>query len=113
MAVGGVLVFEGGPGMHQDRILERIQARLHLIPKYRQRLQAPAGAGVLNPVWVDDGDFELSWHVRRAALTQSGGTPGERLSALVGQEMSRKLDRSRPLWEMTVDRGTARSAASR
>jgi WS/DGAT/MGAT family acyltransferase len=55
---------------------------------------------------VDDAGFDLGWHVRRAALPQSGGsTPGERLSALVAQEMSRRLDRSRPLWEMTVVEG--------
>lgn len=106
MAVGGILVFEGGPGMQQDRILERIDARLHLIPRYRQRLKAPAGAGVLNPVWVDDQGFDLAYHVKRAALpATAGSTPGERIAALVAQEMSRKLDRSRPLWEMTVIEG--------
>jgi WS/DGAT/MGAT family acyltransferase len=102
MTVGGILVFEGGPGMGYDAVLERLQARLHLIPRYRQRLQAPA-PGVLNPVWVDDHAFDLHWHLRRAALP--GGTgmaPEARLAQLVGQEMSRRLDRTRPLWEMTI-----------
>jgi diacylglycerol O-acyltransferase len=101
MAIGGIMVFEGGHAFRQDVLLERVQSRLHLIPKYRKRLQAPA-PGVLNPVWVDDEGFDLGYHVRRASL--HGGDEGgyEQLAALVGQEMSRKLDRSRPLWELTV-----------
>src|SRR5689334_10233553 len=106
MAVGGVLVFEGGPGMQHDRILERIEARIHLIPRYRQRLKEPSGAGVLNPVWIDDAGFDIGYHVRRAVLPQSSGaTPTERLGALIAAEMSRRLDRSRPLWELTVIEG--------
>jgi WS/DGAT/MGAT family acyltransferase len=103
MAMGGVMVFEGGHAFRHDVLLERVQSRLHLIPKYRKRLQAPA-PGVLNPVWVDDGGFDLGYHVRRAALPGPGSdaSPTEQLAALVGNEMSRKLDRSRPLWELTV-----------
>jgi WS/DGAT/MGAT family acyltransferase len=105
MAVSGVLVFEGGPGMAQDAILRRVANRLHLIPQYRRRLESPAG-GVLNPVWVDDTAFDLGWHVRRAILpAAAAGGSGERLPAFVGQEMSRRLDRSRPLWELTVVEG--------
>jgi WS/DGAT/MGAT family acyltransferase len=101
MAIGGIMVFEGGDAFRQDVLLERVQSRLHLIPKYRKRLQAPA-PGVLNPVWVDDEGFDLGYHVRRASV--HGGQEGayEQLEALVGQEMSRRLDRSRPLWELTV-----------
>ncbi len=101
MAIGGIMVFEGSGAFRQDVLLERVQSRLHLIPKYRKRLQAPA-PGVLNPVWVDDEGFDLGFHVRRASV--HGGQDGayEQLAALVGQEMSRKLDRSRPLWELTV-----------
>ncbi len=51
MAVGGVLLFDDAPGARYERVLERVAKRLHLIPRYRQRLQEPAG---LNPVWVDD-----------------------------------------------------------
>jgi WS/DGAT/MGAT family acyltransferase len=102
MAVGGILIFEGGPGMRHERILERIEGRLHLVPKYRQRVEFLA-PGITNPVWVDDHAFDLGWHVRRAALP----TPGtaDELAQFVGTEMSRKLDRSRPLWELTVVEG--------
>jgi diacylglycerol O-acyltransferase / wax synthase len=104
MAVGGVLVFEAGPGLEHARVLERLEQRLHLIPRYRQRLQS-ATRGVTNPVWIDDDQFDLGWHVRRAALPAPGGP--EELGELVGQELSRRLDRSRPLWELTVVEGLA------
>lgn len=103
MAIGGVMVFEGGRAFQHEVLLERVQSRLHLIPKYRKRLQAPA-PGVLNPVWVDDSGFDLSYHVRRTTLPgpASDATPADQLAAVVGAEMSRRLDRSRPLWELTV-----------
>jgi WS/DGAT/MGAT family acyltransferase len=103
MAMGGVMVFEGGHAFRHDVLLERVSSRLHLIPKYRQRLQAPA-PGVLNPMWVDDQGFDLDYHVRRVALPGPGSPapPVEQLAAVVGAEMSRRLDRSRPLWELTV-----------
>ena len=102
MAVGGLLLFADGDGMRHERVLERVGARLHLVPRYRQRLQAGAG-GLANPVWVDDHGFDLGWHVRRAALPAPGGDGA--LAAFVGHELSRRLDRSRPLWELTVIEG--------
>jgi diacylglycerol O-acyltransferase len=109
MAIGGVMIFEGGRAFQQEVLLERVQSRLHLIPKYRKRLQAPA-PGVLNPVWVDDRSFDLGYHVRRVALPgpASEASPAEQLAAVVGTEMSRRLDRSRPLWELTVVEGLPR-----
>lgn len=102
MAVGGLLLFEDGDGLHYDQVLARVHDRLHLIPRYRQRLHSTA-AGLANPVWVDDDGFDLGWHVRRAVLPAPGGD--EQLAELVGREMSRRLDRSRPLWELTVIEG--------
>ena len=94
MTVGGVLIFERGA---HDEVMRRLEGRLHLIPRYRQRLEQPAPGGLTNPVWVDDDAFDLAWHVRRATTSD--------LCGLVAQEMSRRLDRSRPLWEMTVVEG--------
>jgi WS/DGAT/MGAT family acyltransferase len=102
MAVGGLLLFRDGAGMRQERVLERVRARLHLVPRYRQRLQSSA-AGLANPVWVDDDGFDLGWHVRRAALPYPGGDAA--LAEFVGHELSRRVDRSRPLWELTVIEG--------
>ena len=99
MAVGGLLVLENGPGLAYDAVLARVADRLHLVPRYRQRLHSPA-PGLTNPVWIDDEGFDLGWHVRSASLPAPGGD-GE-LAALVGREMSRRLDRSRPLWELTL-----------
>ena len=98
MSVGGVLLFEGGPGLEHEAILERLAGRLHLIPRYRQRLEQPV-TGVTNPVWVDDEGFDLGWHVRR--------THTRELERYVGHELSRRLDRSRPLWELGVVDGMA------
>lgn len=94
MAVGGALIFERGS---YGAVLERLEGRLHLIPRYRQRLEQPTPAGLTHPVWVDDEGFDLGWHVRRASTDD--------LAGFVGQEMSRRLDRSRPLWELSVVEG--------
>jgi diacylglycerol O-acyltransferase len=102
MSVGGVLVFDGGPGLRHEQILELLGNRIHLVPKYRKRL-AHLAPGVTNPVWVDDRSFDLGWHVRRAALPAPG--TDAQLAEFVGHEMSRRLDRSRPLWELTVVEG--------
>jgi len=100
MAVGGVLVFDGSTGLDHAAVMRRLEGRLHLIPRYRQRLATAAPGGLTNPVWVDDEAFELGWHVRRAHARNDA-----ELAQLVGHEMSRKLDRGRPLWEMTVVEG--------
>ena len=102
MAVGGLLLFEDGDGLRHERVVERVEGRLHLVPRYRQRLHH-AAAGFANPVWIDDRDFDIGWHVRRAVLPQPGGEA--QLAELVGRELSRRLDRSRPLWELTVIEG--------
>ena len=97
MAVGGVLVFESEIG--HERLIERIGSRLHLVPRYRQRLQH-AASGITNPVWVDDDHFDIRWHVRVTRLSAPG--TDAQLAELVGTEMSRRLDRARPLWEVTL-----------
>jgi diacylglycerol O-acyltransferase / wax synthase len=100
MAVGGVLVFESEIGY--ERLIERIGSRLHLVPRYRQRLQH-AASGITNPVWVDDDHFDIRWHVRVTRLSPPG--TDVQLAELVGTEMSRRLDRARPLWEVTLVEG--------
>jgi diacylglycerol O-acyltransferase / wax synthase len=101
MAVGAALVFEGGPGLSYEAVRERLAARLHLIPRYRQKL-VEAPLGVAGPVWADDEDFDLGWHLDHATLPSPDALPD-----YVGREMSRKLDRSRPLWELHVVDGLA------
>ena len=95
MHVGAVALFEGPPPAY-DEVLEGIESRLHLVPRYRQKLAFPRlQAG--RPVWVDDPTFNLEYHVRHTALP-SPGSIGQ-LRALAGRIYSQRLDRSKPLWE--------------
>jgi diacylglycerol O-acyltransferase len=102
MHVGGVLVFDGE--IARDDVAARIRDRLHLIPRYGMRLEEMLG-GAGYPVWEQAPDFDAARHVRRAALPAPGGD--EELCELVGQLMSEPLDRSRPLWQLTVVEGLA------
>ncbi|MEP7736302.1 wax ester/triacylglycerol synthase family O-acyltransferase [Nocardioides sp. 31GB23] len=100
-----VEVFEPGEsGFDHERLLELIEDRISFVPRYRQRLQAVPGR-LANPVWIDDPDFDLGYHVRRSALPRPG-TP-EQLRELVARIVSRPLDRSKPLWEVYVVEGLA------
>jgi diacylglycerol O-acyltransferase len=101
MAVGAALVFEGGPGLSYEAVRERLTARLHLIPRYRQKL-VEAPLGIAGPVWADDEDFDLDWHLDHATLPSPDALPD-----YLGREMSRKLDRARPLWELHIVDGLA------
>jgi WS/DGAT/MGAT family acyltransferase len=108
MAVGGLMVFDPGAGgerLTRAMVAARIEERIHLIPRLRQRLEEPP-LGIANPVWTDDTSFDIDWHVRQASLPESdGGDHDEQLSWLVGREFSHRLDRARPLWEATLIEG--------
>jgi diacylglycerol O-acyltransferase / wax synthase len=82
--------------------LELVRSRLHLIPRYRQKVLQPP-FGWRDPVWVDDPDFDLSYHVRHAALPAPGTTA--QLTEYAARILSRQLDRDRPLWELYVIEG--------
>ena len=85
-------------------MVERLRERLHLIPRYRMRLdEVLRGAGY--PVWAEVPGHDPDRHVRRAALPPPGGDA--ELCELVGETMSERLDRSRPLWQITVVEGLA------
>ena len=72
------------------------------MPRYRQRVRG-VPARLAGPVWVDDENFDLTFHVRRSALPRPG-TP-EQLREFVGRILARRLDRSRPLWEVYLVEG--------
>lgn len=101
MHVAGCMVFEGSsPGY--DALVAQIVSRLHLVPRYRQRLAfVPFNQG--RPVWVDDPHFNPGFHVRHTALP----TPGDedQLKRLAGRVFSQALERSRPLWELWLVEG--------
>jgi WS/DGAT/MGAT family acyltransferase len=84
----------------ESTVIRRIEERIHLIPHYRMRLVASAPGGLVNPVWEDDPEFDVRRHVRTVPWPEPGGDA--ELCAVVGAEMSERLDRSRPLWEIIV-----------
>jgi diacylglycerol O-acyltransferase / wax synthase len=121
MHVAAVMVFElpdqgpypgsdagpvGGPGERTPstsagsqflRLRRVVEERLHLVPPLRRRaVRIPFG--LHHPVWVEDADFDLDYHLRRAHLPAPGG-PAE-LAAFVADVVGRPLDPARPLWEM-------------
>ena len=85
-----------------ERLIALIADRIPFVPRYRQRIRAVPGR-LAEPVWVDDGDFDLTYHVRRSALPRPGSM--SQLRDLVARIMSRRLDRNRPLWEMYLVEG--------
>jgi WS/DGAT/MGAT family acyltransferase len=96
MHVAGVMIFEGSPPPY-DELLEAIERRLGLVPRYRQRLAfVPFGQG--RPKWVDDPHLNLRYHVRSTALPSPGSEL--QLRELAGRVFSQQLDRDKPLWEI-------------
>jgi WS/DGAT/MGAT family acyltransferase len=101
MHVAGVLVFEGDPPAY-DELVEAIESRMHLVPRYRQKLaEVPLGQG--RPVWVDDPHFNVRYHVRHSALPPPGSD--EQLENLAGRLFALPLDRTKPLWEINLVEG--------
>ena len=107
MHVAALQIFEpgslagAGGTLDADRLTSYIQSRLHLIPRYRQRIVETPLEG--HPVWVDDATFNIRYHVRHSALPRPGDE--QQLKSLVGRLVSQQLDRSKPLWEMWIIEG--------
>src|SRR5262249_19944732 len=73
MHVGGLAEFEGPPPPYTE-LLDVLRGRLHLVPRYRQKLSVPP-AGTGRPLWIDDPNFSLEYHVRHTALPKPGDEP--------------------------------------
>src|ERR687883_136720 len=101
MHVGAVMIFEGPPLTRED-MLEQIASRLHMVPRYRQKLAVPRFE-MGRPLWVDDPSFNIEYHVRHTALPSPGSA--EQLRQLAGRIFSQRLDRSKPLWELWLIQG--------
>ena len=103
MHIAALCIFEN-PAPSLEELSALIASKLHLIPRYRQRVRrVPLDLG--RPVWVDDPDFHLDYHLRRTALPEPGGD--EELTTLVGRLASQPLDPQRPLWEIWLVEGLA------
>jgi len=101
MHVASVMLFEGPPPPYDD-LLEAIEHRLGLVPRYRQRLAfVPFGQG--RPRWVDDPHLNLRYHLRSTALPSPGTE--RQLKDLAGRVFSQQLDRDKPLWEIWLVEG--------
>src|SRR5215213_10715548 len=101
MHIGGLVLLEGPPPALGD-FLAHVRSRLHLVPRYRQKLAfPPLEAGL--PLWVDDATFNLDYHVRHTALPAPGTE--EQLRALAARIHSQRLDRAKPLWELWLVQG--------
>lgn len=102
MHVALTAIFDGGSlarpdgGIDIERVRRHVASRLHLLPRYRQRLHFVPVTG--DPVWVDDDAFDLDLHVRHSHLPCPG--TDQQLKSLIARLLERPLDRRRPLWEM-------------
>jgi diacylglycerol O-acyltransferase / wax synthase len=96
MHVASVMVFEGDAPTLPE-LVDHVLGRLHLVPRYRQRLAfVPLGQG--RPVWTDDPHFNPNYHIRHTALPKPADDTA--LKRLAGRVFSQRLDRSKPLWEI-------------
>ena len=105
MHVVGVAVLDPSTserGFSVEAVRELVEARVGMIPALRHRvIEVPFGLYV--PMWIEDPDFDVWYHVRRAALPDPGGAA--ELAEFVADVASRPIDRSRPLWESYVVEG--------
>jgi WS/DGAT/MGAT family acyltransferase len=101
MHVASTIVFEGTAPSHRE-FRDHIASRLHLVPRFRQKLRfVPFDQG--RPVWVDDPYLNLDYHVRQSALPAPGSE--EQLRNLAARIFSQQLDRTKPLWELWLVEG--------
>lgn len=93
-------------GLSYETLLATVERRLPQIPRYRQKVREVT-LGLARPVWVDDRDFDITYHIRRSALPSPGSDA--QLHDLVARLGSRPLDKTRPLWEMYLVEGLTKN----
>jgi diacylglycerol O-acyltransferase len=101
--IGSLMILDNKAGtLDYEKLLDVVERRLPEVPRYRQKIrEVPFGLG--RPVWVDDREFDITYHIRRSALPKPGSD--EQLNELVARLASRPLEPSRPLWEMYLVEG--------
>ncbi|WP_068157960.1 WS/DGAT/MGAT family O-acyltransferase [Rhodococcus phenolicus] len=105
MHIGSLAILaEPEGGFDFETLLQLVERRISEVPRYRQKVREVA-LGLARPVWVDDRDFDIAYHVRRSALPRPGSD--DQLHDLLARLISRPLDRTRPLWEMYLVEGLA------
>lgn len=93
-------------GLSYETLLNTVEQRLPQIPRYRQKVREVT-MNLARPVWIDDREFDITYHIRRSALPSPGSDA--QLHDLVARLGSRPLDKSRPLWEMYLVEGLAKN----
>ncbi|MBO0677656.1 wax ester/triacylglycerol synthase family O-acyltransferase [Mycolicibacterium sp. S2-37] len=93
-------------GLSYETLLATVEQRLPQIPRYRQKVREVT-MNLARPVWVDDRDFDITYHIRRSALPSPGSDA--QLHDLVARLAARPLDKSRPLWEMCLVEGLSKN----
>jgi WS/DGAT/MGAT family acyltransferase len=107
MYVGTLLILrKPRAGLSYEALLSTVERRLPQIPRYRQKVRE-VSMGLARPVWIDDRDFDITYHIRRSALPSPGSD--DQLHELIARLAERPLDRARPLWEMYLVEGLAKS----
>ncbi len=101
MHVASTTLFEG-PAPPYIEFRDHIASRLHLVPRFRQKVRFVPGA-LGRPVWIDDPHLNLDYHVRHTSLPEPGSA--EQLRNLAARLFSQQLDRSKPLWELWLVEG--------
>ena len=105
MHVGGLMLVdfsEASEPYTYTRLREYIKTRQGLVPAFRQKL-VTTPMNLARPYWVQDADFDLDYHLHRATVAAPGGD--RETAEVVGDILSRPLDRTRPLWEMWIVEG--------
>ncbi|MGK2902924.1 MAG: WS/DGAT/MGAT family O-acyltransferase [Mycobacterium sp.] len=107
MYVGSLSILRKPRGvLSYESIMATVEQRLPQIPRYRQKVRE-VSLGLARPVWIDDGDFDITYHVRRSALPSPGSDA--QLHDLIARIGSRPMDKTRPLWEMYIVEGLTRN----
>ena len=100
MHIGGCMVYEGE--FSKEYVIEQLAARMHLLPRYRQRVLFPPFL-VSHPVWVDDPAFDLENHVEEVRIPED--SDHQVLARAAAEAYGGMLDRNRPLWKGILLRG--------
>ena len=103
MSVLSCIFLEGPPPPYED-LLRLVASKLPQLRRYRQVIRTMP-LRLSRPIWIDDGHFDLEYHVRQAALPQPGDEAA--LEKLVSHVLSERMDRTRPLWELWSVEGLA------
>jgi WS/DGAT/MGAT family acyltransferase len=101
MNILSFIILEGPPPAYEE-LLALVESKLPQLPRYRQVIR-PLPLQIARPVWVDDANFDLQFHVRQTALPSPGDDTV--LERLISRLMAQQFDRSRPLWELWAVEG--------